>query len=109
MIRSQRRMTELSVRARIGAQPIREPTNPVGDDVRRLSICLGARKVRPTEEVRVSSPRLLQMETKRPWLSASRQRPPPRVFGAFADEESAVLTNTLGMHRNRPLTLMADR
>ena len=33
----------------------------VGDDVRRLTICLRPRDVRPTEEVRVSSPRLLQM------------------------------------------------
>ena len=37
-----------------------QPHHPVGDDVRRLTICLCPDHVRPTEEVRVSSPRLLQ-------------------------------------------------
>ena len=45
--------------------------HPVGDDVRRLSLCLCSCHVRPTKEVRVSSPRLLQRETEPRWPSAS--------------------------------------
>ena len=59
--------------------------HPVGDDVRRLSICLYPCRVRPPEEVRVSSPRLLQMETERPWLNALEQTSGPSTFGAVAD------------------------
>ena len=70
----------------------------VGDDVRRLSICLYPCHVRPTEEIRVSSPRLLQMETL--WPSASEHSPRPSTFGAAAVQESAVITNHLGMHRS---------
>ena len=66
---------------------------PGGDDVRRLFLCLYPCQVRPTEEVRVSSPRLLQRETL--WPSASEQSPRPSTFGAPADEESAVLTNNI--------------
>ena len=60
--------------------------------MRRLSICLYPCHVRPTEEVRVSSPRLLQMETQPPGPRASEHAPRPSTFGASADEESAVLT-----------------
>ena len=59
--------------------------HPVGDDVRRLSICLYPCHVRPTKEVRVSSPRLLQVETEPPWPSASDHSPRPSTFGASAD------------------------
>ena len=51
--------------------------HPGGDDVRRLSLCLGPRHVRPTEEVRVSSRRLLQGGGL-----ADRLRPSPRSVSA---------------------------
>ena len=51
--------------------------------VGRLCICLYPGHVRPTEEVRVSLPRLLQRETL--WPSASEHSPRPSTFGASAD------------------------
>ena len=54
--------------------------HPVGDDVRRLSICPYLSHVRPTGEVRVSSPRLLQREKH--WPSALEHSPRPSTFGA---------------------------
>ena len=69
---------------------------PVGDDVRRLSNCLYPCHVRPTEEVRVSSPRLLQVETQPLRPSASEYSPRPSTFGAAADKNPRSSPTTSG-------------
>ena len=64
----------------------------------RLTIWLCPGNMRPTEEARVLSPRLLQMETERPWPSALGRTPRPSTLGAPADGKSEPRASNPSMH-----------